>query len=145
MFRSFTFRKVSAKICNFRVPIYKGVPIPWMKWNPSLNDDCWPTIRVKRFTFWKVSVKIWNFRVPVYKGVPLPWMERNPSLKDDCWPTILVWKDSLSEKWVQKYTTLGFPFIKGFPSHERNETHPLTMRASQVYDCEKFHFQKSGC
>ena len=54
-------------------------------------------------------------------------------------------KVSLSEKWVLKYTTLGFPFIKGFPSHERNDTHPLMMTASQVYACEKFHFQKSEC
>ena len=98
---------------------------------------------VKRFTFWKVSAKICNFRVPIYKGVPLPWMKWNQSLNDDCWPTILVWKDSLSEKLVLKYATLGFPFIKGFPSHERNDTHPLMMTASQVYAREKFHFQKS--
>ena len=39
----------------------------------------------------------------------------------------LVWKDSLSEKWLLIYTTLGFPFIRGFPSHEWNETHPLTV------------------
>ena len=37
------------------------------------------------------------------------------------------------------------PFIRGFPSHEWNDTHPLTMTAGQVYDCEKFHFLKNEC
>ena len=109
---------MSAKICNFKVPLTKYST-------------------VKSLTFWKVSAKICNFRVPIYKGFPLPWMKRNPSLNDDCWPTILVWKDSLSEKLVLKYATLGFPFIRGFPSHEWNETNPLTMTASQVYECVK--------
>ena len=43
------------------------------------------------------------------------------------------WKVSLSEKLVFKYTTLGLPFIRGFPSHEWNETHPLTMTGDQLY------------
>ena len=73
---------------------------------------------VKRFTFWNASAKVYNFRVPVYKGVPLTWMKGNTSLNDDCWPTILVWKDSVSEMSVLKYAILGFPFIRGFPSHE---------------------------
>ena len=46
---------------------------------------------------------------------------------------------SLLEKWVLNYATLGFPFIRGFPSHERNETILSTMTASQVYPCEKWH------
>ena len=46
---------------------------------------------------------------------------------------------SLLEKWVLNYATLGFPFIRGFPSHERNETLLSTMTASQVYPCEKWH------
>ena len=59
----------------------------------------------KNFIFWKVCAKVSNFRVLVYR-------------------LIQVWKDSLSEKLVLKYATLGFPFITGFPSHEWNETHP---------------------
>ena len=70
---------------------------------------------VKRFSFWNVSAKICNFRVPIYKGIPLPWIKGNTSLNDDSWPTILVWKDSLSEKWVLKYAILGFPLIRGSP------------------------------
>ena len=46
---------------------------------------------------------------------------------------------SLLQKWVLNYATLGFPFIRGFPSHERNETILSTMTASQVYPCEKWH------
>ena len=40
------------------------------------------------------------------------------------------------------YASLGFPFIRGFPSHEWNETRALAMTAGQVYDSEKFHFHK---
>ena len=83
--------------------------------------------------------KLYNLRVSVYKGVPLPWMKWNPSFNDDWWPNIRGWKVSLSEKWMLNYTTLGFPFIRGFPSHERNETLLSTMTASQVYPCEKWH------
>ena len=45
---------------------------------------------------------------------------------------------SLFKKWVLNYTTLGFLFIGGFPSHEWNEshpwndTHPLPMTAGHV-------------
>ena len=132
--KRFAFRKVSAKICNLRVPVYKGVPLTWMKWHPSLNDDWYPSVLLsKSFTLRKVGAKVYNFRVPVNKWVPLPWMKWNPSLIDDCWPTIQVWKDSLSEKWVLKYATLGFPFIRGFPSHEWNDTHSLSMTGIQVY------------
>ena len=53
------------------------------------------------------------------------------------------WKVSLSEKWMLNHTTLGFPFIKGFPSHEWNDTRPLTMIAGQLYECQKFRFLKS--
>ena len=49
--KSFTFWKVSAKVSNFKVPVHKGIVLQWMKWNPSLNDDCWPTIIV-----WKYSL-----------------------------------------------------------------------------------------
>ena len=121
--KRFTFWKVSAKICNFRVPIYKGVP--------------------------------YNIRVPVYKGFLLPWMKWHPFFIDGGLPSVLVWKDWLSEKWVLKHATLGFPLIRGsppmnemtpilyrwrlakctFPWHERNDTHPLMMTASQVYKC----------
>ena len=88
---------------------------------------------VKIFVFWKVCANLYNLRVPVYKGFTLPWKKWNPSLNDDCWPTILVWKDSLSEKWVLKYATLGFSFIRGLPSHEWNDTLPLTTTAGQLY------------
>ena len=36
------------KQSNFRVPVYKGVSLPWMKWNSSFNDDRWPTMRVSK-------------------------------------------------------------------------------------------------
>ena len=141
----------------------------------------------KSVSFWKVGVKLCNCRVPVYKGAPCPWMKWNPSLNDDCWPTIQVWKDSLSEKWVLKYATLGFLFIggspplremtpilkrwllakctsvksltfwkvganlynlrvpvyNGVPSHEWNDTLPWTMTAGQLYQCEKIRFLKN--
>ena len=84
---------------------------------------------VKSFTSWE-SVKLFKFRVPVYKGVSFPRIKRNRSFNDD-WSQ-LPWKDSVSEKWVLNNTTLGFPFIKGFPSHEWNETHPLTMATGLV-------------
>ena len=170
---SFTFWKVSVKLYNFRVPVYKGVALPWMKWYYSMkwystfNNNCWASLRVwkfllsekwvlnyttlalpfirgfpshewndshpltmtagqvyqsENFTSWNVSVKLYNFRVPVYKGVSLPWMKWNPTFNDECWQSILVWKKSLSEKLVLIYTTLGFPFISGFPSHEWNDT-----------------------
>ena len=78
---------------------------------------------VKSFRFRKISAKLCNFRVPVYKGVPLPWMKWNPSLTMTAGQVYECVKDSPSEKLVLKYTTLGFPFIMGFPSHEWNETH----------------------
>ena len=105
----------------------------WMKWNTSFSDDWCPTIRV-----WKVSLK-----VPVYKGVPLPWMKRNTSFNDDCRQTVLVWKVSLSEKWMLNYTTSGFPFIRGFPSHEWYDTRPLKMTAGHLYWFKQLHFLKS--
>ena len=99
--------------------------------------------RVNSFAFWKVNGKLYNFKVPVFKGVPLTWMKRNTSFNDDCRPTVRVWKVSPSEKWMVNYTTSGFPFIRGFPSHEWYDTHPLTMIASQLYEDEKFRFLKS--
>ena len=113
---------MSVNVYNFRVPVSKGVPLPWMKWNTSLKR--WLQTKytsLKSFTFWKASVNVYNFRVPVHKGVPLPWMKCNLSFKDDCRPTILVWKVSNSEKCILNYTTLGSPFIRGFPSHGWNE------------------------
>ena len=41
------------------------------------------------------------------------------------------------------YEILGFPFIRGFPSHEWNDTRRLTMIGGHVYECEMFHFLKS--
>ena len=99
--------------------------------------------RVKSFAFWKVNGKIYSFRVPVYKGVPLPWMKWYTSFNDDCRPTVLGWTVSLCEKWMVKYTTSGFPFIRGFLSHEWNDTRLLTMIGGQVYDGKKFRFLKS--
>ena len=49
------------------------------------------------------------------------------------------------KKWMVNYTTLGFPVIRGFPSHEWNETRPLTMIAGQLYEGEKLRFLKSAC
>ena len=70
--------------------------------------------------------------------IPLPWR----------WLFFLVYacvKVSLSEKLMLNYATLGFPFFRGFPSHEWNETNPLTTTAVQVYECEKFNFLKREC
>ena len=143
--KSFTFRKVSAKICNFRVPVNKGVPLPWMKWHPSFNEGGAKCTPVKSFTCWKVSAKICNFRVPVYKGVPLLWMKWNLCFNDDWLQSLIPWKVSLSEKWVLNYTTLGLPFIRGFPSHKWNESHSLTMTGCQLHYCENIRFLKSKC
>ena len=71
--------------------------------------------------------------------------EMKPSFNDDSCPTTILWKVSLSEKWVLNYTTLGFPFIRGFPFYEWNETYALTMTGCKVYYREKFHFLKSEC
>ena len=138
--KRFTFWKVSAKMCNFRVPVYKGVPLPWMKWHPSFNDDCWlKCTNVKSLTFWKVSANLYNLRVWIFKVVPFLWMKWCSSFHDDCRPTIRVWKVSLSEKRVLSYTTWGFPFIWGFPFHEWVETRRLTIIGGH----EKFRFLKS--
>ena len=142
--KRFSFWNVSAKICNFRVPIYKGVPLPWMKWNPSFNDDCWPTILL-----WKVSLSekwVLNYTTLRFSFIKsfLSHGWNDTSFADDWWLSLLVWKVSLSEKWMLYYTNLRFPFIKGFSSHEWNETHPSTMTADKLYDCEKFHFPESG-
>ena len=42
-------------------------------------------------------------------------------------------KVSLSEKWMVNYTTSGFPFIRGFPSHEWNKIRPLTICAGLLH------------
>ena len=42
-------------------------------------------------------------------------MKWNPSFHDDYCLNILLFKCSLSEKWVWKHTALGFPFIRGHP------------------------------
>ena len=42
-----------------------------------------------------------------------------------------VYDREKSEKLVLNYTTLGFPIIRGFPSHEWNDTHALTMTGGQ--------------
>ena len=68
--------------------------------------------------------------------------EMKPILNDDCWPSILAWKVPLSEKWVLNYATLGFPFIRGFPSHEWNDTRLLTMIGGQ-YEGKKLRFLKN--
>ena len=49
-----------------------------------------------------------------------------------------VWKFLLSEKSALNYVTLGLPFIREFPAHEWNETHPLTMAAYPVYPVISF-------
>ena len=97
---------------------------------------------VKSFAFRKMSAEVYNFSGPVHKGVPSPWMKWNPAFNNDSCPTILLWKVSLSEKWVLNYTTLGFLFIKGLHSHEWNDIFSLTITGRQVYEREKFHFLK---
>ena len=50
--KSFAFWNVRVKLYNFRVPVYKVVSHPFMKWNPSMKwypsftNDYWPWIRV---------------------------------------------------------------------------------------------------
>ena len=118
---------------------------PFIKGSPSMNErklflNRWQLANytsLKRLTFRKVSAKICNFRVPVSKEVLLTWMKWHPSFDDDSWSSVCLWKDSLSEMWVLIYATLVFPFIRGFPSHEWYDTHPLTMTTSKVYACGK--------
>ena len=62
---------------------------------------------------------------------------------DDWWPTVRGWNNSLSEKWMLKYTTSGFPFLRGFPSHEWNDIRVLTMIGGQLYEGEKIRFPKN--
>ena len=102
--KSFKFWKLHLKVCNFRVPVYKEVPLSWIKWNTSFSDDGWRNIRV------------WN--VWLSEKWVLRW---HPAFNDDKWPTIRVSKFSLSEKGVLNYTTWGFPFLRGFPPHPMNK------------------------
>ena len=141
--KTFTISKVSFKLYNFRVSVYKGVPFSWMKWYPSFKDDNWP-----RILLWKVSLTenlVLNYTTlefPFIKGLPShEWNDTQPLMMTTSQGYECV-NVSLSDKWVQKCTTLGFPFIKGFPSHERNKTHPLTMTAGQLYDSEKVSLSK---
>ena len=46
---------------------------------------------------------------------------------------------------VLSYPTSGFPFTRGFPSHEWNDIRLLTMIAGQLYEGEKFRFLKNEC
>ena len=78
--------------------------------------------KAKTFTFRKVSFKSSNFRVSVYKVVILPWMKRKPSFHHNCSQTILLWKLSLSKKWIFNHTTLGCPFIRGYPPIDEMKT-----------------------
>ena len=54
-------------------------------------------------------------------------------------------KDSLSEKLVLKYATLGSPFIRGFPSHEWYDTHPWWWLLAKCTRVQKIRFLKSQC
>ena len=54
--------------------------------------------------------------------------EMKASFNDDCWPSILVWKVSNFKMCILNYTTLGSPFIRGFPFHGWNE--PQLWKAS---------------
>ena len=141
--KRFTFWNASAKVYNFRVPVYKGVPLTLMKWYPSLNDDTYPSILLsKSFTFRKVSAKVCSFRVPVYKGVPLTWMKWNPFFIDEGLSSVQEWKVSLSKKWVQIYTTSRFPFIRGSPP--MNEMTPILYRwrLAKCTGVKRFTFRK---
>ena len=141
--KSSTLQKVSVKVYNLRVPVFKEVPLPWLKWNPSFSDVWWRNIRVWNVWIsekWVLNYTTWGF--PFLRGFRFPWMKWYMSFSDDWWRNIRVSKSWLSEKWVLKYTTLGFPFLKGFPYHEWNETRSLTMIGGQLYECEKFHFLK---
>ena len=148
--KRFTFRKVSAKRCNFRVPIYKGVPLTLMKWHPSLTMTAGQVYEcVKDSLSEKWVLNYANLGFPFIRGFPShEWNDTQPltmaacqvyacekfhSFNDDSWSSVRMWKVSLSEKCMQIYTTSGFPFIRGFPSHEWNDTHSLSMAAWQVY------------
>ena len=79
--KRFTFWKVSGKIYTFRVPGYKGVPLTWMKWNPSFNVDSCSSVRL-----WKVE----HFEnvVLIYAGLGFLFIRRFPSHE---------WKGSLPQ------------------------------------------------
>ena len=74
--KTLTFWKVSFQTYNFGVRVYKGIILPWMKWNPSVQ-------------LYKLSLpeewvwKAYNFGFPVNKGVIPPWIKWNPSFHDD--------------------------------------------------------------
>ena len=130
--KSFAFWNVSVNLYNFRVPVYKGVSLPWMKWNPNFNDGCC-TSRKTSFLC-KESVKLYNFRIPVIRRFPFHvWNDTHPFTMTA--GQVDVSNFSLSEKLVLKYTTLGYTHIRGFTSQGWNDTHPwndsylLTMTA----------------
>ena len=56
-----------------------------------------------------------------------------------------MWKVPLSEQGVLNYKTLEFPFLKGFLSHEWNDTRRLAMIGGEIYECENFSILKSEC
>ena len=162
---------MSVEVYNFNVPVYKGVSLPWMNWNPNFNDECCLSIRVLRLPFCEKWVLNYTTSgLPLIRGFPSHgWNDTHhftviarqvytcevfqwyTSFHGDCWTNIQVWRFSLSDKWILNHTTLGFPFIKGLPSHGWNDTplwndtQPLTMIAGQVHECESFYFPKSEC
>ena len=74
---------------------------------PNLSRRLRSSIRLGKFS---LSEKY--FRVPFSKGVALPWMKWYPSFNDGGLQSVHLWKISLAEKWVLKYATLGFLFIR---------------------------------
>ena len=129
---------MSANLYNFRVPVYKGVPLTWMKSHPSFNNYSWSTIPVWKDSLsekWELNYATLGFpfirgSLPMNEMKPIPW--RWQLVK--CTPV----KRFTFRKVSAKYTALGFTFIRGFPPHEWNDTHPLMMTARQVYACGKF-------
>ena len=39
--KGFTFWKVHVELRNFRVTVYMGVPLPWIKWNRGFPYHVW--------------------------------------------------------------------------------------------------------
>ena len=52
-----------------------------------------------------------NLRVTVYKGVAVPCMKLYTSFEDNCWQTLLLWKVSLSEKWVYEMKPIRWRWL----------------------------------
>ena len=153
--KSFAFWKMNVKLFNFRVPVYKGVPLPWMKWNRSFQDDCWPSMGPCKLSLsekWMLNHT--TLGLLFIRGLSYhEWNETYPSTITTA--KLYDWNVSLSECTVETRSTfknlqynryLGFRTLymtilrhnsqlhvsrSPLPIQETNDLHPLTM--TRVY------------